>query len=138
MIYPKSKTEIIKTILSTIGDDPDNPWKNIPIDKLVFDWWVSGRAGSGLRLTVEGSKAFDYAQIAHYDFPVDTTGRVWTVMMWERYAVIINKKLQCPHFISSTLTIDKKQLYVRVYDHKIAMMLGLFGSLTEYIESVIL
>lgn len=135
MTYPKSKTEIVKTILAAIGDDPDNPWKNIPVDKLVFSWFISGRTGSGLRLTVEGSKAFAYAQIAHYDFPVDNSGQVWTAAAWERYSVFVNKKLHCPYFISSS--IEQQHLRVWVYDHRIAMMLGLFGSLTEYVESVI-
>jgi hypothetical protein len=126
MIYRKNKFEIAATVLAQIGDDPDNPWKDISIDKLVFAWWVTGRAGDGLRLTVEGSKAFEYAKIAHYNFPFDKSDRVWTATGWERYAVVVNRKLQCPHFISHNV--------VRVYDHKIAMLLGLFGSLTEYIE----
>ena len=130
MIYHKTKQEITETVLEQIGDNPDNPWKDKSIDKLIFVWWMTGRAGDGLRLTVDGYKAFEYAKIAHYDFPFDKSDRVWTITGWERYAVLVNKKLQCPHFISMRLGGP----FVRVYDHKIATLLGLFGSLTEYIE----
>ena len=51
MTYPKTKAEIIKLILNETKDDPDFPWNDVPVDKLVFDWFVTGRAGQGLRLT---------------------------------------------------------------------------------------
>ena len=64
MTYPKTKIEIVKLILNEAKDDPDFPWKDVDTDKLVFDWFVTGRVGSGLRLTDVGMVAFDRAKMA--------------------------------------------------------------------------
>lgn len=137
MIYPKTKTEIVTLVLNEAKNDPDFPWKDLSPDKLVFEWFITGRAGQGLRLTDAGSKAFESANIAHYDFeftpPTNTRGAT----TWSRYTFVLDKKVKCPYYIGVKL-VDKgkKQPYIRLYDHKIAMMLSLYGDLESYLESV--
>lgn len=134
MTYPKTKIEIIELILEEAKADPDFPWKDKSADKLVFEWFVTGRAGSGLRLTDAGSKAFETANIAHYEFefkPPDSQNA------WHKYALVLDKKVKCPYYIGVKLVDkNKKQPYIRIYDHKIAMLLSLYGDLQSYIESV--
>ena len=132
MTYPRSKSEIVKVILAEIGDDPDNPWKDTAIDKLVFRWFATGRQGAGLRLTNEGEAAFEYAQIAFYTFPFPSIPLGWTSSTMKN----INKKIQCPFYLGSTVERTKKIPYIKVYDHKIAMMITLYGTVGEYIETI--
>ena len=135
--YPKNKTEIITTVLKTIGDDPDCPWKDIPVHTLLFRWWITGRTGAGLRLTAEGANAFDYANITYYDFPIQlkSPGQR-SISTWTAFYMLVNSKLRCPFYIRVSIE-DKKQLpYIRIYDYKIAMLISLYGTLNDYLESV--
>lgn len=137
MTYPKTKSEIINLVLRETRDDPDFSWKDISVDKLIFDWFVTGRAGSGLRLTDAGVKAFESAKIAHYDFDFKPPQNTRSAASWGKYTLILDKKVRCPYFVGvRLLDSDKKQPYVRVYDHKIAMMMSLYGDFESYIESV--
>ena len=136
MTYPKTKAEIIKLILDETKSNPDFPWKDVPIDKLVFEWFVTGRAGQGLRLTDAGAKAFDSANIAHYDFNFKAP-KGTTASSWGKYTLILDKKVKCPYYVGLKLLDDKKnQPYIRIYDHKIAMMMTLYGDFESYIDSV--
>lgn len=134
MTYPKTKAEIVNLVLSEAKHDPDFPWKDVNSDKLVFEWFITGRAGSGLRLTDAGKVAFERAKIAHYDFDftIDTKA-----IAWAKYTLVLDKKVKCPYFVGIRLADkNKKQPYIRVYDHKIAMMISLYGDLSSYIDSV--
>ena len=137
MIYPKNKTEIVQLILNESKEDPDFPWKDKPIDKLVGEWFVTGRSGSGLRLTDAGAQAFVAANIAHYDFDFNPPKSTNSSVSWAKYALILDKKVKCPYYVGIKLVDkNKKQPYIRVYDHKIAMMMTLYGDFTSYLESI--
>jgi hypothetical protein len=137
MTYPKTKTEIINTIVSLTKEDPDYKWKDTPVDKLIFNWFVTGRAGNGLRLTDAGKAAFEIANIAHYDFDFTPSKQMSNSANWGKFTMMLDKKVKCPYYIGVKL-VDKgkKQPYIRLYDNKIAMMLSLYGDLQSYIESV--
>jgi hypothetical protein len=137
MIYPKSKAEIIRTIIPLTKDNPDCAWKDIPVDKLIFNWFVTGRAGNGLRLTDAGKTAFEIVNIAHYDFDFTPSKEMSNPTKWGKFTLILDKKVKCPYYIGvKPLDNGKKQPYIRLYDNKIAMMLTLYGDLQSYIESV--
>lgn len=138
MTYPKTKTEIIKLVLNEIKSDPDFPWKDVPVDKLLFDWFVTGRSGTGLRLTDAGKVAFENAKIAHYDFDFVPPGfKSRDINAWHKYALFLDKKVKCPYYIGvKQVDKTKKQPYIRLYDNKIAMMMTLYGDLESYLESV--
>ena len=137
MTYHKTKADIVKLLLSETKDDPDFPWKDTPLDKLVFEWFVTGRAGSGLRLTDAGAKAFETSNIAHYDFNIQPPKAANNIASWGKYTLILDKKVKCPYHIGVKLADNgKKQPYVRLYDHKIAMMMTLYGDFQSYIDSV--
>ena len=49
----------------------------------------------------------------------------------------IIKKIKCPYYLGVHKLRDKKgEPFIRVYDHKTAMMITLHGNLREYLESV--
>ena len=131
MTYHKTKKEITETVLSEVPDVEENVWKELTVDKLVFRWWVTGRGGSGLRLTEEGMKAFQLAKIAHYEFPLGKFDR----SEWDAFIKEVTKKLDCPYYFGVYREADRKGPFIRIYDHKIAMMLTLYGTLKEYLES---
>lgn len=138
MTYHKTKIEIVKLLLSEAKDDPDFPWKDVAPDKLVFEWFVTGRVGSGLRLTDTGKTAFERTSISHYDFDFKPPSNVRGEINWGKYTLILDKKVNCPYYVGIRLdaVVNKNQPYIRIYDHKIAMMMTLYGDFQSYIESV--
>jgi hypothetical protein len=118
-----NKKEITKTIYELIHTTSTNK----EVDQMMFKWWTSGRSGNGLRLTTEGMLAFRLAQVQLYEinlgkfFDYDTAWR-------------LNKLMPCPFFISASTNPKPYTLYV--YDSKIAMMITLYGSITEYLDSI--
>jgi hypothetical protein len=133
MTYPKTKEEITQLVFTELPQGPENVWSEISIDDLVFRWWQTGRGGSGLRLTEQGMQAFAIAKLAHYDFPLDKKIKA---AEWDTFILRLTKKLACPYYLGVYKDSDRKGPYIRIYDHKIAMMLTLYGTLSEYIESV--
>ncbi len=137
MTYHKTKTDIVKLILNETKDNPDFPWKDTPADKLVFEWFITARAGQGLRLTDAGMMAFDKAELAHYEFDLNPPKMAAWGSDWGKYTAMLDKKIKCPYYVGVKLTDKgKKQPYIRLYDHKIAMMMTLYGDFQSYIDSV--
>ena len=138
MTYPRTKTDIVKLVIDQLKDDPDFAWKDKPHDKIVFEWFVTGRAGTGLRLSDAGKVAFEYAKIAHYDFDFSPPGvKTRDINAWHKYALILDKKIKCPYYIGVKLLDNgKKQPYIKLYDHRIAMMMTLYGDFQSYLDSV--
>ena len=137
MTYLQSKLDIVKVIVDQLTDDPDNPCKNVSADKLVFDWFLTGRSGNGLRLTESGKAAFEYANITHYDFNFTPDKAIINGSSWGRFTLILDRKVKCPYYIGTKLIDNrKKETYIRLYDHRIAIMMTLYGDLQSYIESV--
>ena len=94
---------------------------------------MTGRSGFGLRLTETGHKALSHAKIEYYEFPIDLEKGNNRVKLWDQYIKQISKKLDCPYFIG----VKDKIPFIRIYDHRIAMMMTLFGNLGEYLDSVV-
>ena len=130
MTYPKTKKEITELVLKEL---PHLHWQEIPIDQVIYRWWMTGRGGYGLRLTDEGAGSFKEANLAYYEFPLGLTKDKNTKKP-EHYVQELSKKIQCPYYIG----VDKEKKtppYIRIYDHRIATILTLYGNLREYLDS---
>ena len=124
MIPRKSiKYQITEIVLSEIPEHMRD--KDVTIDDLLFKWWQTGRQ-DGLRLSDAGNDAFKLADIEYFDFESKQENQSWHSFLLE-----INKKIKCPFYLGK----DKKP-YIRLYDSKIAMLLTLYGSLNDYLESI--
>jgi len=138
MIFPKSKEEITKAVLKEIpeGVVPSN----MPIGDIVFKIWLTGRGGQGLRLSEEGLRLFDLAKLEYYDFELGLNPKTMhkrRIIAPEAFIQEIIKKIKCPYYLGVHKLRDKKgEPFIRVYDHKTAMMITLHGNLREYLESV--
>ena len=116
-------------------------FNGIPVDKLLFKWWFTGRS-DGLRLTEFGDSMFRLAEIEFYTFDFQRR----TDMSDHAYMLELTKKIKCPYYFSVNKTIEIttpgvvipgiKDPFVRLYDSKIAMMLSLYGDIESYLESV--
>lgn len=102
--------------------------KNTSFKEVMQKMWMTGYYGSGFRLTGFGQKLFVQANIAHYDYPIDPN----EVPHKNKFLLDLNNKIICPYYLG----IIKNTLYFRIYDSKIAMMIGLYGNIVDYIESL--
>lgn len=128
----KNKEVITKVIVDILGIDISQP-KN-SLDDLTFKWWATGRTGTGLRLTEEGNKAFTDAEIEFFEFPLFKKGKQdMKPTEFKSFTLKLGKKLDCPFYIG--IKIENRLAYIRVYDSKIAMMIELYGSFTEYLNA---
>jgi hypothetical protein len=130
----KTKRDLTQVLIDILEIDQSQP-KNT-INDLLFKWWATGRSGSGLRLTEDGMTAFSQAEIEYYDFPVFSNGKYKDIKKEDlkKFTLNLGKKLKCPWYIGLK-NQQPKSAYIRIYDSKIAMMITLYGSFLEYIES---
>jgi hypothetical protein len=105
-------------------------YHELPIEDVMFKWWQTGRQ-EGLRLTDEGVTAFQLAEIAFYDYEFKQDGK-----SYHSFVLELNKKIKCPYYIGVNKSNKDKSFYIRVYDSKVAMMLGLYGNLQDYLSSI--
>jgi hypothetical protein len=114
-------------------------FKKIPKEKIYIIWWVTGRSKSNLRLTELGNRAFEEVNVEYYEYPLFTEEelkeykRNLTFSQFQLYFML--QKIECPFYID----LKKKPFasqYIRLYDSKVAMMIGLYGSFLEYVKSL--
>lgn len=134
-----SKKEILTRII--LEQLPSySEFKKIPEEKTLMRWWITGRSSNNLRLTEEGKQAFDLAEIEYFDFPFYTDQEYKDLKnmktnMWSGSKLTMKlKRIDCPFYIGLK-TSHKKSAYIRVYDSKIATIIGLYGSVLEFLES---
>jgi hypothetical protein len=108
-----------------------HPWLEVPRDKLLFQWWATGRGSTNLRLTEEGKTAFDMAEITFYDYDLkfDNKDKVM------KFMIGLGNKIACPFYLGIK-NRSYKSAYIRIYDSKIAMLISLYGSVDNYLESI--
>lgn len=102
----------------------------LELNKLYKAYWFTGRSTKNLRLTEEGKKAFDMLDLEFFEFHLNTTTEKFPYHM-----VNIGKKLKTPFYIGFRNRFYKSA-YIRIYDSKIAMLITLYGSFDEYLNSI--
>lgn len=129
----RSQKEIITQIVYDSLPDK-SAYQNLDLEKISFKWFVTGRTGTGLRLTDEGFKSFSDAGLIYYDFPVKHTLKGLFVNP-NQFAFIMNKHIKCPYYLGVDKTDSKPRVFIRLYDSKIAMMVSLYGNIEEYLNA---
>lgn len=102
-------------------------------DSAMSKWWMSVRNSDGMRLTDIGDINFRYADLEFYKFdfslPENTS--------WYSFVMELSNKLKCPYYIGVTRKEKgPNDPYIKIYDHRIAMMINLYGDINSYIKSV--
>lgn len=125
-----TKQTITEAVLAEIPKS-HRIYHELPIEDVMFKWWQTGRQ-AGLRLTDEGVIAFQLAEITFYDHEFKQEGQ-----SYHSFVLELTNKIKCPYYIGvNKVNKSKKEFYLRIYDSKVAMMLGLYGNLQEYLNSV--
>lgn len=137
MKFPKNKEQITEAVINEIPEGII-PY-NMPLDDIVFKTWLTGRGGQGLRLSDEGLKLFELAKLEYYDFELGLDPKTMhkrRIIAPEAFIQEIIKKIKCPYYLGvHKLRGRKGEPFIRVYEHKTAMMITLHGNLREYLES---
>jgi len=131
-----SKLKITKAVLKEIPTDLTEDHK-LPIEQVVFKWWQGGRSSSSLRLSDHGYEAFTKAKITYYEFPLfsNKTDISGILNNPNSYVLALSKKIKCPFYIMKLRKDTKTEPTIRIYDDKIAMLMTLYGTLQEYLDS---
>jgi len=103
---------------------------NIHPNKLYKKYWFTGRSTKNMRLTEEGKNAFDLLELEFFEFHLNTTTE-----RFNYHVVNIGKKLKTPFYIGFRNRYYKSA-YIRIYDSKVAMLINLYGSFDEYLNSI--
>lgn len=128
-----SKRKIMEAVIkelpvatrNDIGDD---------VDGIMTRWWTTGRQ-DGLRLTEYGDFNFRMAEVEFYDFNLEKDIKTHPAQSWHMFLLECNKKIKCPYYLGVNKVNNKNTPYIRFYDSKVAMMVQLYGSLREYLNS---
>jgi len=125
------KHKILEVVINQIPD-----FKNkTSIDELILKYFWTGRSSESLRLTLDGSVLFEEANIAYYEFPLDK--KILSTQSSTRgFILTVGKKLKCPFYILTKEEKNKKALYIRLYDHKIATLVTLYGDFSIYLDTL--
>lgn len=123
----KDKVKYTETLYQHLKEklEPDTN-----VNELYKRYWFTGRSTENLRLTDEGKNAFDVLDLEFYEFHLDATTERFSYL-----SVEIGKKIKTPFWIGFRNRYYKSA-YIRIYDSKIAMMITLYGSFKEYLDSV--
>lgn len=126
----------IKITEAVVKELPEASRKDIDdVDKILSRWWATGRQ-TGLRLTEIGDLNFRLAEIEFYDFNLEKDIRQNPSIEWNNFLLECNRKIKCPYYLGVNKVNNKSTIYVRFYDSKIAMMVELYGSIKDYLNSV--
>lgn len=125
------KTAMTEAVLAEL------PTKQRPsLEDALKIWWLNIRQQGGFRLSDHGDAAFQLAEIEYNNYEYSTTNidRNKNVKpAWTKIVLDIDQILNVPYYFYRG---DKKQIMIRVYDSKTSMLVSLYGSFEEYIESV--
>ena len=134
MTNPKlTKLKITEAVVKEL---PEASRKEIDdIDKILTRWWTSGRQ-DGLRLTEYGDLNFRMAEIEFYEFSLDKDIKQNPNVEWNNFLLECSRKIKCPYYLGVNKVDGRKTIFIRFYDSKIAIMVELYGSIKDYLNSV--
>jgi hypothetical protein len=116
---------ITATVLKLIKSDytPED------LERVRVTWWKNVRPSGGFGLTFDGDQAFRQADLEHWDFDAGIVDNSLSAMS---FAVAVDKKMPVPYY----LYFSKRHKYLRIYDSRVAMLMGLYGNVSEYLTTL--
>lgn len=117
----RNKLEITQAILDKLPEGHGNTVESVfPI------WWVNIRSTGGLRLTSIGYQVLRLLEMESWEVDIDPR-------KFDRSLVLLlDRKLQAPYYIETKKRIPTK---VVMFNSKEAMLAGLYGDLTAFLNS---
>jgi hypothetical protein len=128
-----NKESITKLVLKQLPLE-SRDYNNLTLEQIIFRWWETGRSGSSLRLRDEGDQCFKLAGITYYEYAFSY--KLKEFKHPKLFALKLQRKIKCPFYIGvKTINGKNNQPYIHIYDDKLALLIGLFGSIEDYLES---
>ena len=125
--FVTDKSRITEAVMNLIKDKhPD-----LTVERAKKLFWQNIRDTGGLGLSYDGYMAFKIAELESWEFPVSAVTKHGTLSLMS-YAVIIDRKLPCPWYI----TVTRKEKFITVYDSRVATMIMLHGDFGQYLETL--
>ena len=104
-----------------------------PLDKVLFEWWMTASSGDSLRLSDLGDLHFRLAEIEFYQCSLKVNKKE----SYYSFITDLSKKIKCPYYMGvNKVEGQKAEPYIRLYDSKIAMMMTLYGDIHSYLDSI--
>lgn len=125
MTFPKSKVELIDYIIDHIVKYDNDPKWTIDKHKFIDQWFLTKRSGFSFRLTLQGSEIMKIAGFKGRDFIIEDFSYIPKVIH------TISRKLNSPYFL---FIDDNTRCNIRVYDEELATIIGLHGTLGEFLK----
>lgn len=127
------KQKLVETVLAEL---PKSYCEELAPDKIVDLWFMSPNQ-EGLRLTQPGCEALIAAGFEYFDFELS---KKESPHGWYKVLLDLSKKVKCPFYLGSTKVatsiIGNRKTFIRIFDSKIAMLVSLYGSMFDYLDSV--
>jgi hypothetical protein len=125
----KTKLKITEIVLKQIPEQVNyNLGGRLTPHDFLLKWWYTGR-GDSFRLTPLGEQAFLLAEIEYYEYPLPSYDPT------PAFKLELSKKIKCPYYLDIVNKPSHKPK-IRLYDSRIAVMVSLYGSFKDYLESV--
>lgn len=124
-----------KTLKQTITEAvlAELPQIDKPVDKVMFEWWMTASSGDSLRLNDIGDLHFRLAEIEYYQCAIKPIKKE----SYYSFITDLSKKIKCPYYMGvNKVAGQKSEPYIRLYDSKIAMMMTLYGDIHSYLDSI--
>jgi hypothetical protein len=105
---------------------PDS--RRISVESAVPVWWYNLRKNGGLRLTVNGFRAFvDDLELEHYEYPIDDP------MLFNQQTILdLDRKLQMPYYIHVVKGVPKKIVF---FGGREAVVINLYSNLQQFLDN---
>jgi hypothetical protein len=116
------KAAITKKVLSIIRD---GQYTQSDVELALFKWWSNIRTNGGLKLTDQGHRAFNDADLEHFGYPFGK----WSTSLLLKF----DRYMPCPYYIGH---IVPNKWHVQIYDSRVAMLIGLHGTIIDYVDSL--
>lgn len=105
-------------------------------EKILPKLWTTGRQ-DGLRLTSEGERYFQLANLEFHDISLEQDMKLHKNNDWNKFLLDCSKKIKCPYFFGVKKDEGNKRIgFVRLYESKIAMLIKIYGSMQDYLNSI--
>lgn len=124
MIQFATRDQITSAVLKILM--PDHSKEDL--HKAKVTWWQNFRSTGGFGLTFNGSKAFQNAEIEYQEYEISRVATVTGL----GYSSLLDKKMIVPYYFY----VDKGIFKIKVYDSRVSMLIVLYDSVMDYVNSL--
>lgn len=119
-----SRDMVTSTVLGILTPD----YTSEDLHQANVTWWQNFRRTGGFALTAKGEAAFKAADIECEEYEIGPAG----FMTGMGTSAILANKMVVPYYFY----INKGTMRVKIYDSRVSMMVVIYGTVKEYLDSL--